>query len=441
MSITSEKANRVVKELIKSQRISELSNNLQQKPLQILENYPVIPPNGHYTADGQNKRINLIEVLKGCSLDYLKGTKQFRENHQLQGNIEHYVGMTQVPTAVVGPVLVNGSVANGYYFIPLATTEGALVASYNRGIKACRLAGGVTSICLMEGVQRSPMFKFNTIVEVGTFLMWVLENVETFKSITAENSNYAKIEDVKSNIEGSNIILTFEFTTGDAAGQNMVTICTDAICQYIIQNSPVKPHTWYIECNYSGDKKATALSFSYMRGKKVTAEIVIPKEIVKDVLKSTPEKMVDYTYSSTLGALQSGAIGAQGHIANGLAALFIACGQDAACVSEASIGLTRMNLTDKGDLYTALTLPNLIVGTVGGGTGLPTQKECLTMMDCYGAGNAKKFAEICGALLIAGELSIIAAISDGHFAKAHRLYGRKRHSKNNTDLNNKPYEV
>ncbi len=434
MSTTSEKATRVVKNIIKSQEISELSNNLRQKPLQLLEDYPVIPPNGHYTADGQKKRIDLIEKHKGISIDYLKGDKQFKENHLLQGNIEHYIGMTQVPTAIIGPVLVNGSKANGYYFVPLATTEGALVASYNRGIKASRLAGGITSICLLEGVQRSPIFKFYSVVEVGNFLVWFLENLENFKKITSQNSNYAKLEDVKTNIEGCNIIFTFEFTTGDASGQNMVTICTDAICNFIIENSPIKPHTWYLECNYSGDKKATSLSFNNVRGKKVTTEVIIPKEIVKDVLKSTPEKMVDYTYSSTLGAVQSGSIGAQGHIANGLASLFIACGQDAACVSEASIGVTRMNLTEAGDLYAALTLPNLIVGTVGGGTSLPTQKECLQIMDCYGAGNAKKFAEICGALLLAGELSIIAALSDGHFAKAHRLYGRKRQSKTSAEL-------
>ena len=136
--------------------------------------------------------------------------------------------------------------------------------------------------------------------------------------------------------------------------------------------------------------------------------------------------MSQYWKSSTIGTMQSGSIGAQGHYANGLAALFLATGQDVACISEAAVGITRMEKTDKGDLYASVTLPNLIVGTVGGGTGLPTQRQCLELMDCYGTGKAKKFAEICGALVLAGELSIAAALSAGHFTEAHKKFGRKK---------------
>jgi hydroxymethylglutaryl-CoA reductase (NADPH) len=206
----------------------------------------------------------------------------------------------------------------------------------------------------------------------------------------------------------------------------MVTFCTNAICHYIIENAPVKPLFWFIESNYSGDKKATALAFSNVRGKKVTAEITLPEKIVSEVLKTTPEARSDYWRSSTVGTIQSGSIGAQGHYANGLAALFLATGQDVACISEAAVGITRMEVTAAGDLYASVTLPNLIVGTVGGGTALPTQKECLELMDCYGAGKARKFAEICGALVLAGELSIAAALSAGHFSSAHKKFGRKK---------------
>jgi hydroxymethylglutaryl-CoA reductase (NADPH) len=279
---------------------------------------------------------------------------------------------------------------------------------------------------LVEGVQRSPLFKFNNISELGLFIVWVLKEIEMFKAITEKTSRFAKLFDMKSNIEGNHLILTFEFLTGDAAGQNMVTICTDAICQYIVENAPIKPKFWFVEGNYSGDKKATALSFSNVRGKKVTAEIVLSEKIVNEVLKSTPKAIAEYWRSSTIGVIQSGAIGAQGHYANGLAALFIATGQDAACVSEAAIGITRMELNDDGSLYASVTLPNLIVGTVGGGTSLPTQKECLELMDCYGEGKSRKYAEICGALVLAGELSIAAALSAGHFASAHKKHGRKK---------------
>ena len=334
--------------------------------------------------------------------------------------------MAMVPTGVIGPVRVIGSAAKGDYFVPLATSEGALVASYHRGAKACCLAGGATSICLIEGVQRSPVFRFPTIAELGSFIVWTLEQLDTFRAITEKNSGHARLLDMKTNIEGNHLILTFEFHTGDAAGQNMVTLCTDAICRYILENAPNKPVYWFIESNYSGDKKATALSFSNVRGRKVTSEVILSEKIVRDILKSTPAAMCDYWRASTIGIIQSGAIGAHGQYANGLTALFIATGQDAACVAEAATGITRMELTADGSLYACVTLPNLIVGTVGGGTSLPTQRECLELMGCYGAGNARKFAEICGAVVLGGELSIAAALAEGHFSSAHQKLGRKK---------------
>jgi hydroxymethylglutaryl-CoA reductase (NADPH) len=310
--------------------------------------------------------------------------------------------------------------------VPLATSEGALVASYHRGAKACYLAGGATSICLVEGVQRSPVFKFQHLGDLGMFISWVLNHIDDFHRITEESSRFAKLMEMNSNIEGNHLILTFEFHTGDAAGQNMVTLCTDAICRYIIEHCPTKPLFWFIESNYSGDKKATSHSFTNVRGKKVTTEIVLSEKIVNEVLKTTPEAMAEYWRSSTIGIIQSGAIGAQGHYANGLTALFLATGQDAACVAEAAIGITRMEMNKDGSLYAAVTLPNLIVGTVGGGTSLPTQRECLELMDCYGAGKSRKFAEICGAVILAGELSIAAALSAGHFSSAHKKFGRRK---------------
>jgi hydroxymethylglutaryl-CoA reductase (NADPH) len=293
-------------------------------------------------------------------------------------------------------------------------------------VRATRMAGGVSSICLSEGVQRSPTFKFVSIGDLGAFLMWVLEHQADFPAIIRQHSRFAELLDMKTTIEGNHLILTFEYRTGDASGQNMVTICTDAICQHIVANNPTKPTHWFIEGNYSGDKKATALSFSNVRGKKVTSEVHLPLEIVEKVLRTTPEAMAQYWRTSTVGVIQSGAIGAQGHVANGLCALFIATGQDAACTAEAAVGITRMEVTPDGGLYASLTLPNLIVGTVGGGTGLPTQRECLAMLGCAGAGHARKFAEICGALALAGELSIAAALSAGHFSSAHQKLGRKK---------------
>ncbi len=383
-----------------------------------------LPASDQHSRKGQLDRIAFFEKKFGQDFSVLADNCGVTKLEELQGNIENFIGFSKVPTGIAGPLLINGTAASGQYFIPLATTEGALVASYNRGCKAASLSGGIRSICITESVQRSPIFKFRSIIELGQFLAWIVHQFEKFEEITSHSSNYAKLQNMKTNIEGNQVNLIFEFSTGDASGQNMVTFCTSEICNYIIASSPVKPDVWYIESNLSGDKKSNYQSFQNVRGKKVVAELEIPENIVKGVLKSTPKKMEEYWKTSTVSLVQLGSIGAQGHIANGLTALFIATGQDVACISEVAVAVNRMEVTDSGSLYASLTMPNLIVGTVGGGTSLPSQKECLQLMDCAGAGNAKKFAEICCALALAGELSIAAAIASGHFVSAHKTLGR-----------------
>lgn len=378
------------------------------------------------TQEGQKQRIFFLEQrnLRGSAIQSEIASRQ--DHHQFQGNIENFIGMAQVPIGLAGPLEVKGQYAQGGFYIPLATTEGALVASYNRGMKACTLSGGVTTICTSDHIQRCPLFKFQNLHETILFMKWVDKHLINLKEQVKKVSRYAELKAVGYQIEGNTIILKCEYSTGDAAGQNMVTVCTDEICQYILQNFEIKPSSWYIESNYAGDKKATAQSFSGVRGKKVISEIVLPSNVVTQVLKTTPQKMADYWQSSTLAVVQSGAIGAQGHVANGLAALFIACGQDVACVAESSVGITRMEVTKDGHLYASLTLPSLVVGTVGGGTDLPTQSECLEMLDCKGSGKAKKLAEIGGAVALAGEISIAAALSAHHFTSAHQQLGRKK---------------
>lgn len=378
----------------------------------------------HHNKEGQEKRLAYFREKLNNALPIMSNNGGIEDLDVLKGNIENFIGFSKIPTGIAGPLLINGTEASGQFVIPLATTEGALVASYNRGCKAATLAGGIRSICITESVQRSPIFKFKSIIELGQFLAWIVLQYEKFKSITEQSSNYAKLINLKTNIEGNQVNLIFEFSTGDAAGQNMVTFCTSEICNYILENTPAKPQKWYIESNLSGDKKSNYQSFQNVRGKKVVAEIEIPEHIVESVLKSTPKQMEDYWKTSTVSLIQLGSIGAQGHIANGLTALFIATGQDVACISEVTVAVNRMEVTEEGALYASLTMPNLIVGTVGGGTSLPSQRECLEMLDCYGSGRAKKFAEICCALALAGELSIAAAIASGDFVSAHKTLGR-----------------
>lgn len=420
MPTTSEKAARFFERIETPDSVIQAIRSKGSTPLD-----PERIPIGETNEETTLQRLAFLQE-KGHRFQYLNGEKKFEGIPDLHGNIENYIGMSMVPTGVIGPLHVLGTAANGDFYVPMATSEGALVASYDRGARATRMAGGITSICLAEGVQRSPIFKFKHIADLSVFLTWVLQQEEEFQKIIGQTSRFAQLSDLKVTIEANHLILTFEYLTGDAAGQNMVTLCTDAICQYIVREAPQKPEFWFIESNYSGDKKATALSFSNVRGKKVTAEVDLSRKIVEKMLRTTPEAMAHYWLSSTCGVIQSGAIGAQGHVANGLCALFIATGQDAACTAEAAVGITRMEMNETGGLYAALTLPNLIVGTVGGGTSLPTQRECLEMMGCYGAGHARKFAEVCAAVALAGEISIAAALSAGHFSAAHHKFGRKR---------------
>jgi hydroxymethylglutaryl-CoA reductase (NADPH) len=230
-------------------------------------------------------------------------------------------------------------------------------------------------------------------------------------------------------VEGNNVFLNFEFLTADASGQNMVTLATEAICEYIEAHTPVRPRYHFVEANLSGDKKASAQSFLLVRGRKVSAEARIPAELVEKRLRTTPEQMVNFWRMSAMGGVLSGTMGLQGHYANGLAALYLACGQDVACVAESAVGITRFEVLDGRELYASVTLPNIMVGSVGGGTGLPSQKACLEVLGLSGAGKAQALAEVCAGLCLAGELSIMGALCSGDFSRAHRVLARGKQAK------------
>lgn len=343
-----------------------------------------------------------------------------------QGNIENAIGLLKIPIGIAGPLRVNGLSAKGDFPIPLATTEAALVASYHRGCRTITAAGGCAAMVLYESISRAPAFVFKTSADACRFVVWAVDNFEFFQKIAASTTAHGKLIDLGCTVEGNHVYANFEFTTGDASGQNMVTLATQAVCDEIITKSPVPPLRHYIESNLSGDKKASARAFISARGKKVTAEVRLSEEIVKKFLLTTPKAMVDYWQMSAIGGVLSGTFGIQGHFANGLTALYLATGQDAACVAESATGVTRFETESDGSLYAVVTLPGIMLGTVGGGTSLPTQNACLQLMGLAGNGNARALAEVCAGLLLAGELSIIAALSAGHFSRAHRKLARTR---------------
>jgi hydroxymethylglutaryl-CoA reductase (NADPH) len=347
--------------------------------------------------------------------------------HQMQAyerNIENFVGTAKVPVGIAGPLRVRGLFAQGDFYVPLATTEAALVASYSRGAALITETGGASAMLLNEGISRSPAFAFNSFEELGRFVAWFLGVQTEIKKAAEGTTRFGKLIDTQICIEGNHLYLILVFTTGDAAGQNMASIATEAAVTWILANTPVKPRAAYVEANFSGDKKASAQSLQTVRGKKVTAEVTIPADLVQRRLHTTVGRMIDFAGFATIGGIMSGTLGTQGHYANGLAAMFIACGQDAACVAEAAVGNTRLEATSEGALYASVTLPNLIMGSVGGGTKLPSQRACLDIMGLAGPGHARALVEVAAALCLAGEVSIVGAICAGEFIRAHARLAR-----------------
>lgn len=342
-----------------------------------------------------------------------------------KSNIENYIGTTKIPVGLVGPLRVNGLNAKGDYFVPMATSEAALVASYGRGVDVCTKSGGITSAVIKEGILRTPAFVLDNLLQAGLFVNWIEENAKDIKEIAEFTTSYGKLIQIEPFMDVDVVFLVCRFTTGDAAGQNMVTVATQAIMMFIEQNCPIKPKHAFIEANFSGDKKASYLGMHNGRGKKVTASVTVPYTIIKRYLRAEPEKMLAYGRVAGLGATLSGQLGAQAHYANGLAALYIATGQDAACVAESAVGFTRME-DREGALFFSVTMPNILAGTVGGGTSLPSQHAGLQILGLAGSGHAKALAEVIAAVCLCGEISIIAAISAGHFASAHKKLARLR---------------
>jgi len=346
-----------------------------------------------------------------------------QQNVLFKDNIENFVGTVKVPLGIAGPLRVNGMHAQGDFLIPLATTEAALVASVSRGVSCINQAGGATAAVILEGINRDPCFSFETLIEVGQFLTWSATQYDEYKTRAEKTTRFGKLVDIKYMCEGNDVHVKFVYTTGDASGQNITTIATEAIVNYIVENSPVKPKAHFLEGGMSGDKKGNQNVMSYVRGKKVIAEVVIPDQVLINTLHVTPEQIVQATGVGTRGVMLSGAIGASCHFSNAITAMSIALGQDPACAAECHVGLARTERV-KGGIYISVTIPNILVGTVGGGTKLPSQRACLEMMGLFGNGNANALAEVMASVLIAGELSLGGAVVSGDFARAHKILAR-----------------
>ncbi|MBK8812484.1 MAG: hydroxymethylglutaryl-CoA reductase [Acidobacteria bacterium] len=370
-------------------------------------------------------RQDFVEQYSGAKLEHLRSYSF--DPRTTSGNCENFTGVAQIPIGFAGPLKVNGEFATGEYLIPLATTEGTLIASYNRGIKVLNLSGGVKSTVVSDAMQRAPVFVFEDARAGRKFVSWVLDNIDKIKEEAEATSSVAKLKYIDPYTSNKFVYLRFNYTTGDAAGQNMVGRATFAACSWIIdayEENKIKH--FYLESNFATDKKASQVNVMRTRGKRVTAECTVPRNVLIEHMRVEPESLVYHSGVANVGSFMSGANNNGAHSANGITAMFIATGQDVANVSESSAGIIYSELTAEKDLYISITIPSLIVATHGGGTGLATQRECLEVLGCVGRGTVNKFAEIVAGVVLAGEISLGSAISSSDWVSSHEKYGRNR---------------
>ena len=380
-------------------------------------------PENDYTPKAAAARRAFLSEQTGVSLEHI--SHYSFDPSILPGNVEHFTGVAQVPIGVAGPMLVNGEHAQGEFHIPLATAEGSLVASYNRGMKALREAGGVKTTILDDAMQRAPAFVFEDAREARAFGEWLTEHFAEIKQAAESTTRTGRLRRIEQ-YSASRILFTrFDYTTGDAAGQNLTSKATAAACTWITSNYAGITN-FYLESNFATDKKSSQVNILRTRGKRVVAEATIPAALIEEHMHTSADKMFRARQVSNLGGFMSGVNNNGLHSANGIAALFIATGQDAANVAESSAALNFSEPLPNGDYYVSITLPSLIVATYGGGTGLATQRECLELLGCYGAGKVRKLAEIVAATVLCGELSLGWAIVAEEWVLAHDRFGRNR---------------
>lgn len=373
---------------------------------------------------GMIERHQFLEQ-KGNSLEWIK--KSPYPSDLVKGNTENYIGLAGIPIGLAGPLPIKGDHAEGDFFVPLATTEGSLVASYNRGMMIIKESGGCRVKIFEDHMQRAPGFRFKSLEDAAVFSRWIESNRGSLEKSAAQTTSHGKLTDVDIFNLGRIVYVRFGFDTGDAAGQNMVNLATHRICKDIKEAFPHwdRLESFNLGSKFCCDKKYAQINILKSRGKKVSAEVEIPHEVLKTRLRTSAESINDMYLDGTLSALYSGCISNGFHAANGIAALFIACGNDPANVAESHMDIMDLRITEKG-LYFSITLPSLIVGTIGGGTNLPTQNECLNVLGCKGSGKSKKFAEIAAAVVLAGEISLMGAISSDEWVGAHEKFGRNR---------------
>jgi len=404
-----------------NERETIIRSQLKEGTLKLYELEKQLSP-----IDAIRVRREFIEQETSAKLDNI-GIFSIDIERVVKRNCENMIGTVQVPVGVAGPMLINGGYAQGSYYLPLATTEGALIASVNRGCSAITKAGGAEVRVLHDGMTRAPVFAADSVGHAAQVCDWVAAHREELKTVAESTTSHGKLNNIVTFVAGTSVYVRLEFDTKDAMGMNMVTIASAKVADMIAQGTGVRLIA--LSGNMCTDKKPAAINGIMGRGRSIVAGVALTHDQISSILKTDAKALFEVNYRKNLvGSARAGAMGFNAHAANVVAAMFIACGQDAAHAIDGSTCITTVDVTDTG-AYVSVTLPSLPVGTVGGGTSVETQQECLRLLGVAGSGtppgtNAKKLAEIIGAGVLAGELSLLGALAAQHLARAHQQLGR-----------------
>lgn len=379
----------------------------------------VTPPRGYSREDTEKRKKWLFDRT-----GFVVNETRPDPPEAMKGIIENHTGFMQVPMAITGPLLIHGSYAEGEFYVPLCTLEGTLSMSMTRGLLLTHLSGGIKTRHVKQEISRSPVFILNDIDEAVLFKRWVENSFSKLKEISESTTRHGKLLRIDSYLFKNSVILDFVFTTGEAAGQNMVTIATHKACQFIKESYQAEDLRYYIECNFNCDKNPAHKTLLMGRGHEVLASALIPGKHLKRLLRAPAKDFVDGWHQCSRGAQMAGVVGMNMHVANALTAIYLATGQDVACVAENAVGIMEFEVRNEEDLYASLTMPSISVGTVGGGTRLTQQRKNLELLGCTGENSSKKLAEIVCACALALELSLGGAIVSDEFAKSHADFGR-----------------
>ena len=384
------------------------------------KNGKLTPPRG-YTEDDVLQRRQWLAEKSGYELPDF----ELDSPEQLQGLIENQVGYVGLPLGIAGPLRLNGRYARGVFQVPLCTVEGSLSLSMTRGMFATYLSGGIRTQYIKQELSRSPVFIFEDHADGYRFLDWLDEHVPEIRAVAESTTRHGKLLRIDKYPIHNRVILDFVYTTAEAAGQNMVTLATHAACEHI-QNrfSGERDHRYLIESNFAGDKNPSQRNLLHGRGHHVIASCRVRSSAVRRVLRTTVDHMASCFNDINIGSQQAGVSGLNLHVANALAAIYLATGQDVACVAENSVGIC-FGEKQGDDLLASLSMPSITVGTVGGATRLHQQRANLELLGCTGENSSRKLAEIICAAGLALELSLAGAIVSNEFADAHAQFGRK----------------